>query len=249
MSVSELFSIRSDDYARFRPAYPNDLFEWLADRCSATRLALDVAAGNGQASHPLSARFEHVVACDASPDQLSTGSRWQKVHRVAASAEKLPLRDGVVDLIVVAQALHWFATPAFFGEAKRVLGPDGMFCAWCYSLLRIEPLIDRLVDRLHGDILNGYWPSGRASVDQGYRDIQPPFQTIELPAFAIETRWGLDELVGYIRTWSAVKRWKQANEGDPLDQILPELSESWGDPERKRLIRWPLHFIAGYPGR
>ena len=249
MSVSALFSIRSDDYAKFRPAYPHGLFEWLAEHCSATHCALDVAAGTGQASRPLSARFEQVVACDASADQLLGSADWRTVQRVAACAEKLPLRDGVADLMVVAQALHWFATPAFFNEAKRVLTADGLFCAWCYSLLRINPPIDALIDRLHSNVLAGYWPSGRASVDMGYRDIQPPFTTIKLPEFAIEAHWNLYQLVGYLRTWSAVKRWKQTHEGDPLDQLAAELTDLWVDPERKRLIRWPLHFIAGYPGR
>lgn len=249
MSVSALFSIRSDDYAKFRPAYPHGLFEWLTKHCSATRLAVDVAAGTGQASLPLSTRFEQVVACDASADQLLGSADWRTVQRVAAVAEKLPLRDGVADLMIVAQALHWFATPAFFNEARRVLAPKGLFCAWCYSLLRIDPAIDVVIDRLHGDVLAGYWPSGRASVDMGYRDIRPPFNTIEIPDFAIEAHWNLYQLVGYLRTWSALKRWQLTHKGDPLDQLAAELSELWIDPERKRLIRWPLHFIAGYPGR
>lgn len=249
MSVTGLFSIRSDDYAQFRPTYPDGLFEWLAEHCSATHCVLDVGAGTGQASLPLSARFELVVACDASPDQLSGGSDWATVQRFAAMADKLPLRGEVADLMVVAQALHWLATPDFFSETKRVLKPDGLFCAWCYSLLRIDPEIDALIDRLHGDILAGYWPSGRASVDMGYRDIQPPFQTIKLPAFAIEAQWDLGQLMGYFRTWSAVKRWHQIHARDPLNQIAAELSELWGNPEQGRLVRWPLHFIAGYPGR
>ncbi len=139
MSVSALFSIRSDDYAQFRPTYPDGLFDWLAAHCSATHCALDIAAGTGQASSPLAERFEHVVACDASPDQLRGSSGWGAVQRVAAFAEKLPLRDDSADLIVVAQALHWFATPEFFREAQGVLVPNGLFSAWRYSLLRIAP--------------------------------------------------------------------------------------------------------------
>ena len=249
MSVSALFSIRSEDYAQFRPTYPDGLFEWLADHCSATHCALDIAAGTGQASRPLLARFDQVVASDASPDQLAGSTDWTVEHRVAALAEKLPLRNGIANLMVVAQALHWFATPAFFSEAKRVLATDGLFCAWCYSLLRITPEIDALIDRLHGNVLGGYWPSGRASVDLGYQDIQVPFQTIRLPEFAIEVQWDLQQLMGYFHTWSAVKRWQQTHGRDPLGQLVPELSELWGDAEHQRTVRWPLHFIAGYPGR
>lgn len=249
MSVSALFSIRSDHYAQFRPVYPADLFEWLADHCSATNCAVDIAAGTGQASHPLSKWFEQVVACDASLDQLRGSASWKAVQRIAADAEKLPLRDGVADLVVVAQALHWFATPDFFREARRVLAPNGLFSAWCYSLLRIAPEFDALIDHLHGDILRGYWPSGRSSVDSGYRDIHPPFQTIRVPEFVIETQWNLHQLMGYLHTWSAVKRWQRTHGKDPLDQLESALSKRWGNPDHQRSVRWPLHFIAGYPGR
>lgn len=245
----QLFSIRSDDYAQFRPTYPESLFKWLAERCPTTRCALDVAAGSGQATRPLLDHFQRVVACDASPDQLTSSTDWRSAERFAGQAEQLPLRDGVADLIVVAQALHWFATPAFFAEAKRVLSVDGLFCAWCYSLLRIEPSMDAVIGQLHDGTLSGYWPQGRASVDAGYRDIQAPFETFQPPAFAIEANWNLPQLLGYLRTWSAVKRWQQAHGRDPVTQLEPELKGLWGNPEQQRRVRWPLHFIAGYPGR
>ena len=65
-----LFSIRPDDYAQFRPIYPDSLFDWLAQQCEHTRGALDVAAGSGQATLALLPHFEMVCACDASLDQL-----------------------------------------------------------------------------------------------------------------------------------------------------------------------------------
>jgi len=200
-----LFSIRPDDYAQFRPTYPDSLFDWLAQQCEHTRCALDVAAGSGQATLALLPHFEMVCACDASLDQLNGLADWSGAWRFAAQGERLPLRDGVIDLLVVAQALHWFATPAFFSEAKRVLAADGLFCAWCYSLLRIEPTLDAVIDCLYGETLKGYWPPGRASVDAGYRDVQAPFATIDSPDFAIEVHWTLPQLLGYLRTWSAVK--------------------------------------------
>ncbi|MCQ4278866.1 class I SAM-dependent methyltransferase [Pseudomonas stutzeri] len=245
----QLFSIRSDDYAQFRPAYPNSLFNWLAEQCSTPRCAIDVASGTGQAARALASHFDRVVACDASIEQLTGTADWRSAERFAAQAERLPLRDGVADVMVVAQALHWFATPAFFAEAKRVLSTDGLFCAWCYSLLHIEPSLDALIGQLHSDTLSGYWPQGRASVDAGYRDIQVPFETFQPPAFAIEIHWSLRQLLGYLRTWSAVKRWQQTHDQDPVTELESEFKRLWGNPERVRRVRWPLHFLAGYPGR
>lgn len=244
-----LFSIHSNDYAQFRPTYPDSLFSWLAKQCRQARVALDVAAGNGQATVPLLGHYDNVLACDASHLQLASGTDWRSVHRFTARAEHLPLRNGLADLMVVAQALHWFATPAFFAEAKRILAPDGLFCAWCYSLLRIEPAMDVVIARLHGETLRGYWPQGRASVDAGYRDILAPFETIAVPDFAIEADWNLPQLVGYLRTWSAVRQWQQVYGEDPVTRLELELAQLWGDPQQQRRIRWPLHFLAGYPGR
>ena len=245
----QLFSIRSDDYALFRPTYPDSLFNWLVEQCSKSRCALDVASGTGQAARALTDHFDRVIACDASAEQLAGTGDWRSAERFAAQAERLPLRDGVVDLLVVAQALHWFATPAFFAEAKRVLSADGLFCAWCYSLLHIEPSLDSLIGQLHSETLCGYWPPGRASVDAGYRDIQVPFETFQPPAFSIEARWNLPQLLGYLRTWSAVKRWQQSHDLDPVTELESEFKRLWGNPAHLRRVRWPLHFLAGYPGR
>ena len=243
-----LFSTRSDAYAAFRPSYPAALFGWLASQCRQHGRALDVAAGSGQASRPLLGYFAEVLACDASDAQLRGSADWRSVRRFVARAERLPLGDGRVDLIVVAQALHWFATPAFFAEVRRLLTPDGLFCAWCYSLLSINPELDVLIRQLHGKTLRGHWPEGRASVDAGYRDIALPFEAVATPPFAIETNWHLPQLLGYLRTWSAVKHWQQRHGEDPVSLLESELAQCWGDPQRERMIRWPLHLLAGRPG-
>lgn len=245
-----LFSIDSGQYAQFRPTYPASLFTWLAEKAPRHTLALDVAAGSGQATQGLVPRFDTVLACDASVTQLQEASGWATAKRFAANAERLPLTSGTVDLLVVAQALHWFATPDFFAEARRVLTADGLFCAWCYGLLRLTPRIDAIIDHLHGTTLRGYWPDGRASVDAGYRDIRPsvPFPLIEPPAFFIEAHWRLDQLLGYLRTWSAVRQWQQIHGEDPIEAIAASLQHLWGNPERELDVRWPLHFITGYPG-
>ena len=122
------------------------------------------------------------------------------------------------------QALHWFATPAFFAEVRRLLRPDGLFCAWCYSLLRLDTELDSVLDDFYWNTLDGYWPAGRASVDAGYQDIQPPFARIAVPAFAIQLEWDLQQLLGYLGTWSAVQRLEQACGGDPLQAVRDTLA-------------------------
>ena len=158
------------------------------------------------------------------------------------------LKSASLDLITVAQALHWFADPAFFAEVRRCLRPDGLFCAWCYGLMQINPAVDALIEELHGELLKGYWPAGRASVDAGYRDIQTDFAQIRVPAFAIQLHWSFAQVLGYLRTWSAVRLWQREHGRDPLQIFSSRLSAAWGDTQQQHLVCWPLHFVAGCPG-
>lgn len=63
----------------------------------------------------------------------------------------------------------------------------------------------------------------------------------------IESNWTLEQLLGYLRTWSAVLRYEQKNATDPVPRLLPELHQIWGDAKQPRFVRWPLHFLAGTP--
>lgn len=245
--IPKLFGARAGAYACFRPEYPDALFHWLANRCPEHQRALDIACGNGQASRPLRQYFTQVLACDASLDQLRASEDFGHITLFAASAEAQPLVSASLDLIVVAQALHWFATPEFFAEVTRLLKPGGLFCAWCYSLLRIDVPLDALIDVFYWGTLGGYWPAGRSSVDAGYSDIYAPFSRIEPPDLAIEMQWNFNQLLGYLRTWSAVQCWERQHDRDPVTELEPDLREAWGDINQLRVVRWPLHFVAGIP--
>lgn len=245
--IASLFGAGANAYASFRPEYPDALFTWLASNSPNNERALDIGCGNGQASRPLRQHFQQVLACDGSPEQLLAAKDLRDLDCFAANAEAQPLPDASLDLIIVAQALHWFATPTFFAEVRRLLRPNGLFCAWCYSLLRINDELDALLDDFYGNTLGPYWPLGRASVDAGYRDIQPPFQRLQVPPFAIQVQWTLSQLLGYLGTWSAVQRLQQASGCNPLLALQPQLTEAWGEPDQERFISWPLHFLAGLP--
>lgn len=245
--IAQLFGASANAYANFRPVYPSALFDWLAAHSPGRDLALDIACGNGQASHPLLPHFEMVLACDASVEQLAQGRPAAGLHLLAAEARKQPLAAASVDLIVVAQALHWFADAAFFAEVARLLRPGGLFCAWCYSLMTIDERLDPLVERFYRITLAGCWPAGRSSVDAGYGDIQVPFERMPVPDFALSVQWDLPRLLGYLRTWSAVQRWQQRHGRDPVAELAPSLGAAWGDAGTLRKINWPLHFLAGTP--
>lgn len=242
-SFTDHFSRVSEIYARFRPRYPEALFDWLAAVAPARRLALDCATGNGQAAVGLVQRFDRVVATDASAAQLEVATAHPRIEYRVARAEASGLADASCDLVAAAQALHWFDRPAFFAEARRVLVPGGVVAAWGYLRLRTgDAELDAELDRFHDGIVGAFWPPGRELLDGGYRGIDLPCAEIAAPSFAIEARLSLEALAGYFGSWSATDRFRRAVGADPVPEFVAGLAAAWGD---ERAVRWPIALRAG----
>lgn len=185
-----------------------------------------------------------MIASDASRAQLATAERAANVHYVAAAAELAPLPARAVDAVVVAQALHWFERVPFFAEARRVLRPGGMLAVWTYAHARTG---DAAVDEVLAEyerLVARWWPAERALVDAGYAGIALPFATIEAPAFAMTQRWTASALAGYLGTWSATLRRRDATGEDAIPALHARLAAAWGGPEARE-VRWPLTVLAG----
>jgi SAM-dependent methyltransferase len=239
-SFKDHFSGHAAGYARARPTYPEALFDYLASLPAERGTVWECGAGSGQASLPLAARFRAVVATDASAAQIGKAKRAPGLLRAAAAAERAPLRDGSVDLVATAQALHWFDLPAFAAEAARVARPGAVLAAWCYGNCQVTLDFDRAYARLYGDIVGPYWPPERVHVENGYRSLPLPFPALPAPDFAMEADWDLPELLDYFGTWSAVQYYRKAKGQDPLALVRAEMEAAWGDPAERRRVRWPL---------
>lgn len=243
------FSGHAADYARFRPDYPAALLDWIAARAPGRGRAWDCATGSGQAAAALAERFAEVVATDASVEQVARARPHPRVRYAVAPAEASGLPASSVDAVTVAQALHWFRIPDFLAEAWRVLRPGGLLAAWSYDLMEVSEEVDRVVLHLYRDVVGAYWPPERAMVEDGgagYRALDLAlFEDVEAPEFAMEGDWTLGELAGYLRTWSSVRRFAEAEGRDPVEALLPALREAWGEPEGTRRVRWPLTVRAG----
>ena len=245
MPTADHFSRQAAQYRASRPGYPPALFAFLADLVLARDRALDCATGNGQAAAALAAHFAEVVATDLSLPQLARAEPVANVRYVAANAECLPLRAGSVDLITVAQALHWFATETFYAEVRRIARPGAVIAAWSYGLARIDPAVDAVVGRLYHDVVGAYWPPERLLVESAYRTLPFPFQAITAPVFALRDEWSLPRLLTYLASWSAVQRCKDATGRDPLDAVRDPLRQAWGNAQASRPIAWPLALRVG----
>ena len=247
MNFKDCFSAVSDGYASYRPGYPAALFSWLASIVPGREVAWDCACGSGQATLPLAEHFRRVVATDASEAQVGSAPKDSAtIEWRVAPAEESGLPGHSVDLLTVAQALHWFDLPRFYAEAHRVLRERGIIAVWTYGMNQIEgePANAR-VQHFYSEVVGPYWPPERKLVETGYRTLAFPFREFEPPAFQMEAHWTLDQLLGYFRTWSATSRYIAANKSDPVDPLRAELEPLWGPPENLRLITWPLTLRVG----
>lgn len=239
------FSGHAALYARHRPGYPDALFAYLAARAPGRTLAWDCGTGSGQAAHGLARHFDAVVATDASAAQLAHAVPHARVVYRRAPAEAAPLADGTVDLVTVAQALHWFDLDGFYAEARRVLRPDGVLAVWSYGLATVDAAVDAVVRRYHDDVVGPYWPPERRHYGEGYRALPFPFAEEAPPPFHLEETWTLGQLAGYLRSWSATQRCHAATGGDPLAVVAADLAAAWGKADAVRTVRWPLTVRVG----
>src|SRR5262245_17105937 len=126
LGFKDHFSKQAAGYAQFRPRYPQDLFEYLGSIAPSRQLAWDCATGNGQAAIGLASVFDRVIATDASEKQIANAQPHGTVEYRVAPAEKSGIGSETLDLIMVAQALHWFDLNRFYSEVSRVLKPEGI---------------------------------------------------------------------------------------------------------------------------
>ncbi len=244
MNFKDHFSKQAVGYAKFRPRYPQELFDYLARIAPSRHLAWDCGTGNGQGAVGLASVFDRVIATDASEAQIANAQSHERVEYRVAPAEKSGIESESIDLIMVAQALHWFDLNRFYAEARRVLKPDGILAASAYNLSHIEKAIDDVVNRYYHAVVGPFWPPERRLVEQ-FVNLPFAFGEIDAPTFQMTAHWNLDHLLGYLRTWSSTQRFIAARGSDPLEQIVDDLCSAWGKPGQERSIVWPLIIRIG----
>jgi len=240
------FSSVAQSYAAFRPTYPAELFKFVASIAPARHCVWECGAGSGQATIGLAAHFDRVIATDVSAEQLSRAPENAKVGYIVASAERVPIASDSVDLVAVAQAMHWFDFERFYAECRRVARKEAVLVAWTYG----SPSMDREVGVALRDFMYGpnaigpYWPPERDYITKEYRTIPFPFERIASPRLELVQEWGPEQVVGYLRSMSATSQYIKRHGTDPVPAFETELSRLWPNGEARR-IWWPLIILAG----
>jgi SAM-dependent methyltransferase len=158
------FGAGADVYERARPSYPAEAVDWLAERTGLGpgRTVVDVGAGTGKLTRLLPATGARVIAVEPVPEMRAKLIEViSGVEALEGTAENLPLPDGTADVIVVAQAFHWFDHERALPELHRVLRPSG-YLALVWNMRDLEDSVQAGVDALLRSVrksVDGY-PAG-----------------------------------------------------------------------------------------
>ena len=246
--MKDNFSTQSDKYAKYRPAYPSDLFEYLSSNVQNKQNAWDCGTGNGQIACELAKTFDNVFATDISQSQIDNALQTGNIFYSVQPAEKTTFDSELFDLIVVAQAIHWFDFDKFYAEVRRTAKNNALLCVTGYGRLEISEKIDNVIADFYDNVIGKYWDKERKYIDENYKTIPFPFDEIQVPDFVNTQHWTLEHLIGYLNTWSAVKHFIRQNGFNPVDNLQSEIEKLWGSEQTKQ-IHFPLLLRAGRTGR
>ena len=258
-ALATSFDSQAAAYARLRPGYPAAAVD-LAVPAGVLRV-LDLGAGTGKLTGSVLDRAAAVLAVEPLPGMLAElHQRYPAALAVAGAAEHIPLRDEVVDAIVVGQAFHWFETASALAEMARVLRPGGLLTLLWNHDDETNPLFREIQDALGragrpaggttqrvAGLTGADVTSDEQAVDQIHAaagqqprgSTNPPF--VGHPSFTdpvlTEVRWhrsqSVDDLIGLLNTYSYVIR--------ASDQVRDRLAT-----EVRAIVR-SHHSAAGQP--
>jgi len=237
----DLFSKQAGLYAKFRPHYPQELYEFIYSKVARFDKAWDCATGNGQVARILSDKFKEVYATDISQQQLDHAYQKPNITYSRGSAEHSGLTVDF-DLITVAQALHWFDTSAFWKEICKLSHKETILAYWMYGLPTINHAIDEALLHFHDHTVGPYWDEARDIWRTCYEVIDFPLHGTIRKSFAFEATWSLAQMEGYLSSWSSVQKYMAQHKKDPVASFIHYLKPLWNGDE---LVNFPIFLTLG----
>ena len=241
--MKDRFSGHASGYAAFRPTYQADLYDFIFAQVKNKGTAWDCGTGNGQVARDLAPHFKEVFATDSSVNQIKNAPAVSNIYYSVSHAEKTSFPESTFDLITVGQAIHWFNIPEFYKEVIRTAKSKAILAVWGYGLLHISPPLDEMIADFYENIIGPYWDTERKLVDDHYSTIPFPFEEFHTPEFRFSFEWTIDELEGYLTTWSSVRKFIQANDINPVESLINRIKPLW--PAEKVLVNFPLFLRCG----
>jgi len=242
--MKDNFSKVSQQYSQFRPLYPNEIFDYLNSIVKNHDCAWDVATGNGQVARGLAPHFKKVFATDISEKQIEQAFHAENIQYRVESAEHTSFDDNIFDLITIGQAIHWFHFHEFYNEATRVAKNNSVIAVIGYHLVKADAEIDKVILKYYEGTLSGYWDPERKYIDDHYRTIPFPFKEISTPSFSMQFEWSVENLFGFLGSWSATQHFITRNRCNPIDEIRDDVLKVWPEGVMKN-VSFPVFIRAG----
>jgi len=243
--AKDLFSNQSDLYARYRPTYPTELYQYILSFVKEKNTAWDCATGNGQAAVVLADHFKKVMATDISAAQIDKATKKENIEYSVCPAESTPFKENTFDLVTVAQAYHWIKWDEFKKEATRVCKPEAVIAIWTYSRNKIgNKKIDDAVYSFYENVTKPYWDYERKYVDERYKTVEFDYELLPAKQFETTLNWKRKDMLGYISSWSAIQKYSKENGHSPIPIIEAELNKLWPDGEVKKVV-FPIYLKLG----
>jgi ubiquinone/menaquinone biosynthesis C-methylase UbiE len=193
----------------------------------------------------LAEHFKKVYATDISKKQLQQASLRDNIVYSVAAAERTEFPDQLFDCITVAQAYHWFDFAAFQQELTRVARPGAIIVVWGYSLVVCEEeTINKHIGLFYRDVVGPYWDKERKYVDEHYATVPFPYEELPDKEFRMAVNWTLDDLEGYLNTWSGVQHYINDKKQNPVTIFCEGLKTIWQD-DKKRMFYFPVFLRIG----
>lgn len=172
-----------------------------------------------------------------------------------AELEQKVAPESSLDLVTIAQALHWFDRPAFYQQVKWALKkPNGVIAAWCYTLPEVDGPVDSAFRAFYADS-DPFWDPARKLVEDEYRGIDFPFEPVEGAdgtgpvRFVSERAMILDEFLTYIRSSSAYQTAKGRGIELLNSECVGKFERAWNeDGESRKIVRFPVYLRMGRVG-
>ena len=243
--AKDLFSKQSDLYARYRPTYPKELYEYILSFVKEKNTAWDCATGNGQAAVVLADLFKKVIATDISAAQIEKAIIKENIEYLVCPAESTPFKENTFDLVTVAQAYHWIKWDEFKKEVTRVCKAGAIIAIWTYNRNTIgNKQIDEAVYNFYENVTKRYWDYERKYVDERYSTVEFDYDLLPAKNFETILNWKREDFIGYISSWSAIQKFIKINGHSPIPIFEEEINKLWAEGEVKNVV-FPIYLKLG----
>ena len=139
--------------------------------------------------------------------------------------------------------MHWFDFERFIAEVKRVAKSGAVLAVWGYELLNISEEIDAAIVYFYKNIVGSYWDDERLHIENHYASVPFPYEDIRFEVFTQTYTWGIEELAGYLSTWSSVQKFIKQNGYNPVNQFIEGILPLW--EEKEMTVKFPVFLKMG----